>query len=42
VLNPATGKPLDFSGVVLQGQSIGAGLFTGATETGGVLLLPAR
>lgn len=40
VVNPATGKPISFGGVVLQGQGIGSGFFLGTSGSGEVRLEP--
>jgi hypothetical protein len=42
VIDPATGKPIQVNGVVLQNQNFGAGLFLGTTESGSVLLAPTQ
>jgi hypothetical protein len=42
VINPKTHEPVAFDGVVLQNQNMGAGLFSGKTQSGSVLLLPQR
>jgi hypothetical protein len=41
-MNPGTGKPTPFNGVILQNQDFGAGLFLGTNETGSVFLLRAQ
>jgi hypothetical protein len=39
VPNPATGKPLNFNGVILQKQSAGAGFFLGTNQSGKVTII---
>jgi uncharacterized repeat protein (TIGR01451 family) len=39
-LNPATGKPISFSGVVLQTTNIARGFFLGTSQSGGVTIGP--
>jgi hypothetical protein len=41
VLNPETGKEIPLSGVILQNQDFGAGLFLGSDESGSVVLIPS-
>ena len=38
IVNPASGKPISFSGVVLQKPNIGRGFFLGQTQSGEVLI----
>jgi hypothetical protein len=40
VVNPFTGKPFNFGGVVLQKQGYGSGYFLGTNQSGRVLLQP--
>jgi uncharacterized repeat protein (TIGR02543 family) len=42
VLNPDTGKEMPYSGVVLQNQGLGAGLFVGPNETGSAVISPTK
>jgi hypothetical protein len=42
MVNPETGKPIAFQGVVLQEQNIGIGMFMGTNQSGGMILEPAH
>ncbi len=42
VMISAKGKPVPVNGVVLQNQNFGAGLFLGPSQSGSVMLAPAR